>query len=101
APLRVVEPPLEAPQLLFLDDVQEELEDKRVVVREEVLERVQLVIPLRQVVLRDQVVDLDDEYVLVVGPVKDDDLSLLGQEQTHPPQVIVRRLLRSWFLERR
>src|SRR6516164_8135288 len=29
-PLRVVEPPFEAPQLLFLTDVQEELEDARI-----------------------------------------------------------------------
>ncbi len=42
------------------------------------LERVQLVVPLDQVVLRDQVMDLDDEHVLVVGAVKDDDLPLFG-----------------------
>jgi hypothetical protein len=64
---RIVEPLLEATQLLLFRDVVVELENVGVALDESLLERVYLVVPARPNRLRDQVVDTDDEHVLVSG----------------------------------
>ena len=72
---RVVEARLEPLALLVLVDVQEELDDRRPLVRERLLERVDLVVALRPDLLGHEVVDADDQHVLVVRPVEDADLA--------------------------
>ena len=76
---RIVEPFLEATQLLLFGDVQVELEDMGVVLDKSLLERVYLVVSAGPDRLRDQVVDADDEHVLVVGAVEDDHFSFRGE----------------------
>ena len=70
-------------------------------VGEQLLERVDLVVAPRPDLLRDDVVDPDDEDVLVVGPVEDRDLALARRPLVDAPQVVVGELDRRRHLERR
>ena len=98
---RIVEPLLEASQLLFLGDVEVELENVRVVLDELLLERVDLVVPARPDRLRDQIVDADDEHVLVVRAIEDGHFSPGRRRPVNPPQEVVCQLLGGRLLEPR
>ena len=91
---RVFEALPEARELLFLRDVQEELEDARVVLGEALLESVDALVAARPDLLRHQVMHPHDQHVLVVGAVEDRDLAARRRAPVHAPQEVVRGLLR-------
>jgi hypothetical protein len=63
---RIVDPPLESPQLLFLADVQEKFHDVRAVRDEPPLEVVNFLVALRSNHFGNEIVDTHDKHVLVV-----------------------------------
>ena len=96
---RVVEPILEALQLLVFRDVQEELEDVGIVLDEAALERVDAGVTGRPDLSRDQVVHADDQDVLVVRAVEDGHLAPCGRGPVDPPQEVVGAFLGGRLLE--
>ena len=98
-PRRIVQPPLEPPELFFRADVQEELEDVGAVGHQTLLELVDLLVALRPDLLGDEVVDADHQDVFVVGAVEDDDFALRGRLAVDAPEEVVGRLVMGGDLE--
>jgi hypothetical protein len=98
-PRRVVEPLLEALELLVFRDVEEELHDRRVVLDQELLEVVDQCISSRPHVLGHEVVNANDEDILVVGAIEDGDLAERRRMRMDAPEKIMRAFLVRGLLE--
>ena len=94
--------PFGEPLLLLVErDEHRDLDDRRAVVDQFLLERVDLVVPRAPHLGRHQVVHPHDEHVLVVRPVEHADVTCGGQRVPDPPQVVVGQLLLSRLAEAR
>ena len=66
---------LEAPTLLGFRDVKKEFDDRRPLICQCSFEAVDVLVPTRPPLLRNEVVDPDDQYVFVVAPIEHCDLA--------------------------
>src|SRR5271163_508807 len=97
-PRRIIEPLLEALELLLGADVEKEFDDARTVGAEHLLKVVDQIVAFRPHGFRDQLVHARDQDVLVVRSVENHDVSLAWRVLMDPPEEIVsglkdRRLL--------
>ncbi len=88
-PRRVIEPLLEALELLLGADVEIELENARAVLDEHFLEVVDQLVAVRPHRLRDQLVHAHHQYVLIVRSVEDHDLPFARRTHVGAPQEVV------------
>ena len=96
---RVVDAFLEPFKLFVPIDVQEELEDLRVVVVQEFLKGIDMVVAARPDFLRHEVVNAHDEHVFVVRAIEDGHLAPFGNDLVAAPQEIMRGLDFRWHLK--
>ena len=90
----VIEPPLEAAELLVFANVQEKFRNVHPIRREPLLEIVDLFVPLRSNVLGNQIVNADNHHIFLVGAVEDHNLAALGGLLFDPPKKVMRQFLR-------
>ncbi len=95
----VVEPILEAFQLLLFGDVQVKLEDFGVVLDKSALESVDAIVTAGLYFLRDQMMNASDQDILVMGTVEDGRNTPGRRSTMNSPQEIMRKLLGGRLLE--
>src|SRR5262245_52277151 len=96
----IVEPLLEARQLLFGADVEEELQDGRAVQRQHGFKVVYQVKPLRPYRLRHQLMNSNHQNVFVIGSIEDHGLTSAGRAEVRAPEEVVRGFVFAGLLER-
>jgi uncharacterized membrane protein len=90
--LGVVQPGLQPLLLLFLGDVQHELEDRRTAVGQELFEVADVLVALAPDIFRHKVVYADDEHVFIVRTVEDADHALCRGGFVDAPEIVVSAL---------
>ncbi len=86
--------------LLLGGDVQEQLDDRRALVDEQLLELADVGVALAPHRRRRQLLDAHDQHVLVVAAVEHGDLAIGGRVPVDPPEVVVGELLLGRHAER-
>src|SRR5438093_559622 len=97
---RILDPLLDPLLLLVLADMQEEFEDRDVVLDQMPLERVDLVVARFPDRSRLEPVHAHDDHVLVVRPVEDPEIASGGHRLVDAPEKIVLELFLGGHLER-
>jgi hypothetical protein len=95
----IVETLVEALELFFFADMQEELQDMRAIQVEAAFEVIDLVIALRPDGFCNQVVDPNDQNIFVLRAIEDSDFTLCGSLSFNAPQKIVSEFLLSRLFE--
>ena len=72
--------------------MQEELEDRCAFIRQQLLESVDVVVPTRPPLFRNQIVDAYHQNVLIMAPIEDGDLAGAWCTCVNAPQIVVRDL---------
>ena len=90
----------EAAQLLLLVDVQEELDDPRSVVLEELLELVDRLVPVLELLGRSELVPALDQDGLKIRTVENHDFAAARHDRMDAPEEVVRLLEAGRRLER-
>ena len=98
-PCRITQPVVEASFLLVLADMQEKFEYLDTVICQDLLEGVNLTVPVGPNLRRNDVVDPHDQHVFVVRAVEDPYITTPRHGFVNAPQKVMIQLVSRRFLE--
>ena len=98
---RIIEARLKSFLLFVFVNMQKELQDRGLVLRQIFLELIDLIKAFFPYLGRDQIMDAHNQYVLVMTAVKDYDLAVRRCHFMDAPQIIVIQFLLRWDVELR